>query len=103
MIGSLFRPELWAGHHVPLDPSKVAPERVHLFLCLYFFMTGLHAIHVIIGMGLMLWLLVLSRKGRASGDFYMPVEIVGLYWHFVDLIWVFLFPLFYLIGTIKLW
>lgn len=98
MIGRLFNPERWHEHHMTVEH----PRELHLFLCLYFFMTGLHAIHVIIGMGLMVWLVFLARKGRASGEFYMPVEVVGLYWHFVDLVWVFLFPLFYLVGMIKL-
>lgn len=98
MIGRLFDPSKW--HHLPHGVQH--PKELHLFLCLYFFMTGLHAIHVIIGMGCMLWLVWLARRGRASGEFYMPVEIVGLYWHFVDLVWVFLFPLFYLVGTVKL-
>lgn len=74
-------------------------ERLHLVFCLYFFMTGLHAIHVIIGMGLMGWLAWGAARGRIGGPRYMPVELTGLYWHFVDLIWVYLFPLFYLLGT----
>ncbi len=98
MIGKLFDPSKWHHHGISVTPGQ--ENHLHLFLCLYFFMTGLHAIHVIIGMGLMLWLIVLARRNRASGEFYMPVEVVGLYWHFVDLVWVFLFPLFYLVGTI---
>lgn len=96
MIGRLFDPSKW-GH---LAHPVQHPKELHLFLCLYFFMTGLHGIHVIIGMGLMVWLVFMARRGKASGEFYMPVEVVGLYWHFVDLVWVFLFPLFYLIGTL---
>jgi len=72
---------------------------MHLFMCIYFFMTGLHAIHVIIGMGIMAVLAVMAYRNCFTGGRYMPIEITGLYWHFVDLIWVFLFPLFYLIGT----
>lgn len=70
----------------------------HLFYGLYFVMTGLHGIHVIIGMGLITWLIILGRKGRFYRGYYTPIEIVGLYWHFVDLVWIFLFPLFYLVG-----
>lgn len=99
MLGKLFDPSKWAHHGIHV-PDTVPPEHLQLFMCLYFFMTGLHAIHVIIGMGLMVWLVWLTRRNRATGEFYMPVEVVGLYWHFVDLVWVFLFPLFYLVGTI---
>lgn len=73
------------------------PKNVHLFFGIYFAMTGLHALHILIGMGLMLWLLVLSAKGRFSAGYFIPVDQVGLYWHLVDLIWIFLFPLLYLI------
>lgn len=73
------------------------PKNVHLFFGIYFAMTGLHALHILIGMGLMLWLLVLSAKGRFSVEYFIPVDQVGLYWHLVDLIWIFLFPLLYLI------
>jgi cytochrome c oxidase subunit 3 len=74
------------------------PELAELFFWLYYAMTGLHAIHVTIGIFLMLIFSVLaSRKYFADGN-YMPVEIAGLYWHFVDIVWVFLFPLLYLAG-----
>ena len=74
-------------------------QHLHLFMCIYFFMTGLHAIHVIIGMGIMLVLAYMALKGKFNKHRYMPIELTGLYWHFVDLVWVFLFPLFYLVGT----
>lgn len=74
-------------------------KEMHLFMCLYFFMTGLHGLHVIIGMGVIGWLLYLSVRGKLGAHRYMPVEITGLYWHFVDLVWVFLFPLLYLMGV----
>ena len=61
-------------------------------------MTGLHAIHMIIGMGLLLWLVLRGRKGDFTPHYYAPVEVVALYWHFVDIVWIFLFPLLYLIG-----
>lgn len=73
-------------------------ESPHLFYGLYFVITGLHGIHVLIGMGLMIWLIVLGRKRIFYKGYYTPIEIVGLYWHFVDLIWIFAFPLFYLAG-----
>lgn len=69
----------------------------NLFFGLYFVMTGIHAIHVMIGMGLITWLLVKNARGRFSADYYTPVEGVGLYWHLVDLIWIFAFPLLYLV------
>lgn len=68
------------------------------FLALYFCMTGLHGLHVIIGMGLLTWVLLKARKNRFSGEYYTPVEIGALYWHLVDLIWIYLFPLLYLVG-----
>jgi len=69
----------------------------HLFYSLYFVMTGLHGIHVLIGMGLIIALIVRARRGQFYSGFYTPLEITGLYWHFVDLVWIFLFPLFYLV------
>ena len=60
-------------------------------------MTGLHGIHVLVGMGLIGWILVRSAQGSFSSAYYTPVDLVGLYWHLVDLIWIFLFPLLYLI------
>lgn len=73
-------------------------EAYKTFFGLYFCMTGLHALHVIIGMGLLTWPLLLARKNRFSPDYYTPVEVGALYWHLVDLIWIYLFPLLYLVG-----
>lgn len=70
----------------------------NLFFGLYFVMTGIHGLHVVIGMLVMAWLLIQTRKGAFSADYNTPVEVTGLYWHFVDLIWIYLFPLLYLIG-----
>lgn len=70
----------------------------HIFFSVYFLMTGLHGIHVIAGMGLITWLMVKTQRNRFSSQYYTPLEMTGLYWHLVDLIWIFLFPLFYLIG-----
>ena len=61
-------------------------------------MTGLHALHVVIGMVLMAWVVMKAMKNRFSHDYYTPVEIGALYWHLVDLIWIYLFPLLYLVG-----
>jgi cytochrome c oxidase subunit 3 len=61
-------------------------------------MTGLHALHMIIGGGLILWLLPSCVRGKYTADYYHPIECFGLYWHFVDIVWIFLFPLLYLLG-----
>lgn len=74
-----------------------APQH-ELFLSLYFAMTGLHALHMIVGIGILAVLAVLAWRGRFFAGYYTPVEVSGLYWHFVDLVWIFLFPLLYLIG-----
>jgi cytochrome c oxidase subunit 3 len=86
-FGFIIRPE-WgaAGTHVPL------------YFCFYFFMTGLHAMHMIIGFGILGTLTVMAHRGRFSSEYYAPLEVSGLYWHFVDIVWIFLFPLLYLIG-----
>jgi cytochrome c oxidase subunit 3 len=68
-----------------------------LFFSFYFVMTGCHAVHMIVGLGLLITLFIQSRRGRFSDSYFTPVENVGLYWHFVDIVWVFLYPLLYLI------
>ena len=77
---------------------RAGVAHVQLFLCFYFFMTGMHALHMIIGLGILTVLLIQSLRGRFSAEYYSPVEVSGLYWHFVDVVWIFLFPLLYLIG-----
>ena len=72
------------------------PANARIFFSIYFLMTGLHGIHVLGGMAAMLWLLVKTRRGDFATGHFTPVDMVGLYWHLVDLIWVFLLPLFYL-------
>ncbi len=79
------------------DFGGIAHEKANVFFSLYYLMTGLHGIHVLIGMGLMGWLLWRSLKNHFDSEYYTPIEITGLYWHLVDIIWIFLFPLFYLI------
>jgi cytochrome c oxidase subunit 3 len=69
-----------------------------LFFSLYFMMTGLHAFHVLAGMALLSGILWLAAEGRFSAEYHTPVEVSGLYWHFVDLVWIYLFPLLYLVG-----
>ena len=88
-----------AGHTklVWNDLSPDEQKKVHLFFAIYFMMTGLHGIHVLIGMGVIAWLIWKAGKGVFGKDYFTPVDIGGLYWHLVDLIWIFLFPLLYLI------
>ena len=89
-------------HHLVPGPHFAfhGPDATNaqLFFSLYFAMTGLHALHMIIGAGLLMVLIVRSTQGMFNKNYYTPVEVVGLYWHFVDLVWIFLFPLLYLLG-----
>ena len=69
----------------------------HVFFSIYYVMTGIHAIHIIVGIGLMIWIYIRAKRNEFGSEYYTPVEMVGLYWHLVDVIWIFLFPLLYLI------
>jgi cytochrome c oxidase subunit 3 len=80
-----------------IDADKFR-DKVRIFYWLYFVMTGLHALHMVIGLGLMTWLLWKCWKDTFSHEYFSPVEMSGLYWHFVDIVWIFLFPLLYLLG-----
>jgi cytochrome c oxidase subunit 3 len=88
-----------------LDEAKAADpdlnSHAQLYYSAYFGMTGLHALHMVIGAGLLLWLLKGSLAGRFTPQWNTPVDIVGLYWHFVDIVWIYLFPLLYLIDRHK--
>lgn len=86
------------AHLLPMTDHHWLPQKAHVFFSLYFMMTGLHGIHVVLGMILIGWVWLRNSRGEFSPQFYTPVEIVGLYWHLVDLIWIYLFPLLYLIG-----
>jgi cytochrome c oxidase subunit III len=88
-------------HHVPGPAFQFEKEyfrHAQIFFSLYFLMTGLHALHMIIGFGIMLWMLIWAWNGTITKEYFSPIEISGLYWHFVDIVWIFLFPLLYLIG-----
>jgi len=89
-------------HHEVPGAHYVVPEGLakpsELFFSLYFCMTGLHALHMIIGVGLLAWLINKARKYEFTPQYNTPVDLVGLYWHFVDIVWIFLFPLLYLLG-----
>jgi cytochrome c oxidase subunit 3 len=91
-----FEHHLVPGAHFHFE-GPVA-KQVELYFSLYFCMTGLHALHMIIGLGIMTWLLLRAVEGRYTPEYYSPVEVGGLYWHFVDIVWIFLFPFLYLIG-----
>jgi cytochrome c oxidase subunit III len=89
-------------HHLVPGPNfrfESARDPIHsqLFFSLYFVMTGLHALHMVVGIGLMAVLFVMASKGRFTKAYHTPIEVSGLYWHFVDIVWIFLFPLLYLI------
>jgi cytochrome c oxidase subunit 3 len=71
--------------------------KANVFFSIYYMMTGLHGIHVLIGIGLMIWLVIRAKAGDYGSSYFTPVEMTGLYWHLVDIIWIFLFPLMYLI------
>jgi cytochrome c oxidase subunit 3 len=91
-----FHEHLIPGHGFQFpDPALARPAE--LYFGLYFAMTGMHALHMIIGIGILLVMIRLAARGRFSADHYSPVEVTGLYWHFVDIVWIFLFPLLYLI------
>ena len=78
--------------------KEATSDNLAMYFGFYFSMTGLHGIHVVIGMGLIAWVALRAQKGEFSSKYYTPVEGVGLFWHLVDLVWIFLFPLLYLIG-----
>lgn len=96
----------WVDHLVPgfnfhyEEPQFAHPVQILFFL--YFMMTGMHALHMIIGEGLLLTLVIMAWRGRFSAQYNTPVDMIGLYWHFVDIVWIFLFPLLYLIGKHQL-
>ena len=77
------------------DPSLT--PGIQMFMVFYFTMTGLHALHMIVGAGLLLWFIWRAWKDHFGPEYYAPVEIMGLSWHFVDIVWIFLFPLLYLV------
>jgi cytochrome c oxidase subunit 3 len=91
-----FHEHLVPGPSFHLEGAS-GPE-VQLFFGFYFGMTGTHALHMVIGIGLLAFLMYRAVQGRYSPEYYAPVEMVGLYWHFVDIVWIFLYPLLYLLG-----
>jgi cytochrome c oxidase subunit 3 len=99
----LFVEELVPGAH--FDPQREHfPEHLHqpaqIFYAFYFCLTGVHALHMIIGIGVVLYVSWLAHRGRFTPEYHNPVEMTGLYWHFVDIVWIFLYPLLYLISPV---
>lgn len=90
-----FKKNLIPGR-LTLDVPDKGP--LDLFYMLYYVMTGVHAIHLTIGIGLTFWMAIKAARNHFEKEYFTPVELTGLYWHFVDLIWVFLYPLLYLLG-----
>jgi cytochrome c oxidase subunit 3 len=94
----------YVEHLIPgpnFHPDNLAPQFIHnsqILFFLYFCMTGMHAVHMIVGVGLITFLIIMAYRNAYSADYFAPVEMIGLYWHFVDIVWIFLFPLLYLIG-----
>jgi cytochrome c oxidase subunit 3 len=82
----------------PSELGNADPRHVAIFFSLYFCMTGMHALHMVIGIGLLTWLLIRAQKGDFTSEYNSPVEMTGLYWHFVDVVWIYLFPLLYLVS-----
>jgi cytochrome c oxidase subunit 3 len=82
-----------------VEREGLDPRKMEMFFVLYFFMTGLHAIHLIIGVGLLGVMAYLSHRHWFSGGGAVQIEVAGLYWHFIDIVWVFLYPLLYLIDV----
>ena len=118
-VKSIEYHEKWEKHHIPgasfdvhefINPpvkagkplsNRLPPDaaaKTQIFFFLYFAMTGMHAVHMIIGIALLFWLIQRARQGDFSSGYVAPIENFGLYWHFVDIVWLFLFPLLYLIN-----
>ena len=95
-ISEFVNPAAYGIKEKPLPPDMA--QRTQVFFFLYFAMTGMHALHMIIGVGLLFWLIWRARRGDFSAGYVAPIENFGLYWHFVDIVWLFLFPLLYLIN-----
>jgi len=96
--------EKFEEHHIPGQAefhlegiSQQEQGHAQLFFSIYFAMTGLHALHMVIGVGILLVLIFQAKAGKFAANYYTPVDVAGLYWHFVDVIWIWLFPLLYLI------
>ncbi len=93
-----FEEGLLPGHYYKHVGDKIPGSHGYAtFFSFYFMMTGLHGIHILVGIGLLAWIAIRGNRGEFNASYYTPVDLVGLYWHLVDLIWIYLFPLYYLI------
>jgi cytochrome c oxidase subunit 3 len=91
----------WHEHLVPNNSfhfDSPLESQIRIFFSFYFVMTGMHALHMIVGVAVLSYLIIQTWKGRYTSEYFTPIEMTGLYWHFVDIVWIFLFPLLYLIG-----
>ena len=95
-VAQFVNPAAYGIKEKPLMPD--AAQKTEVFFFLYFAMTGMHALHMIIGIGILFWLIWRANRGEFSAGYVAPIENFGLYWHFVDIVWLFLFPLLYLIN-----
>jgi cytochrome c oxidase subunit 3 len=95
-VSEFVNPAAHGLHETPLAPDMA--QKTQIFFFLYFAMTGMHALHMIIGLVLLFWLTWRAHRGEFSSGYVAPIENFGLYWHFVDIVWIFLFPLLYLIN-----
>jgi cytochrome c oxidase subunit 3 len=91
--GRFFHPHV--DHLVAGSPPL--PANTGSFFSIYFMMTGVHGVHVVVGIGVLIWIWIRNNRGEFSKEYFTPVDIVALYWHLVDLVWIYLFPLLYLI------
>lgn len=97
-VRGFFQWEAPPPHGAEAQDPETFGRNVQMFYWIYFAMTGLHALHMIIGLGVLSFLVYFAWRGRYTPEYHAPVELSGLYWHFVDIVWIFLFPLLYLLG-----
>jgi len=95
-VSEFVNPAAHGVNEKPLPPDMA--QKTQIFFFLYFAMTGMHALHMVIGIGLLVWLILRAQRGDFTAGYVAPIENFGLYWHFVDIVWLFLFPLLYLIN-----
>ena len=95
-VSQFINPHAYGLKEEPLAPDMA--QKTQVFFFLYFAMTGMHALHMVIGIALLVWLMWRANRGEFTAGYVAPIENFALYWHFVDIVWIFLFPLLYLIN-----